>query len=103
MNKIIYKELIAFHPGYYIKQLIDEKKITQIELGKQLKISKSDVNNLINGKLELSKEIALNLSDFFGTSVSMWENLNNQFKKKYLEIEKRMEKDKKVGLIPKLV
>ncbi len=29
MNKIEYQELIAFHPGYYVKDYIDEQGITQ--------------------------------------------------------------------------
>ena len=34
MNKIEYQELIAFHPGYYVKDCIDEQGITQEELAK---------------------------------------------------------------------
>lgn len=36
MNKIEYQELIAFHPGYYVKDYIDEQGITQEELAKRL-------------------------------------------------------------------
>ena len=30
MNKIEYKDLITFHPGYYVKDYIDEQGITQL-------------------------------------------------------------------------
>ena len=32
MNKIEYEELIAFHPGYYVKDYIEDQGITQEEL-----------------------------------------------------------------------
>ena len=36
MNKIEYEELIAFHPGYYVKDYIEDQGITQEELAKRL-------------------------------------------------------------------
>ena len=39
MSKIEYKELIAFHPGYYIKE-----------------IAKSQVSNLVNDKIDKSNK-----------------------------------------------
>ena len=34
MNSKHYKDLYAFHPGYYVNQLIDELEITQKEVEK---------------------------------------------------------------------
>ena len=31
MNRVQYKDLYAFHPGYYVSQLIEDMEITQEE------------------------------------------------------------------------
>ena len=39
MNKILYKELITFHPGYYIKDFIEDLAMTKDEVAKRLDTS----------------------------------------------------------------
>lgn len=93
MNKLIYKELIAFHPGYYIKDMIEAEGMSQDELAKRLQTSSKNVSDLLKGKINLTDEMALRLSIVFGTSVSMWLNLNKGFIEEKLEIERRMQED----------
>ena len=93
MNKIIYKELIAFHPGYYIKDMIEAEGMSQDELAKRLQTSSKNVSDLLKGKINLTDEMALRLSIVFGTSVSMWLNLNKGFIEEKLEIDRRMQED----------
>lgn len=90
MNKLEYKDLIAFHPGYYISELLKYTGISQKELAKQLHTSEQNMIDLINGKINLSEEIAMHLSIVFGASVSMWLNLNQKYIEKKLEIENSM-------------
>lgn len=93
MNKIEYEELIAFHPGYYVKDYIEERGITQEELAKRLQVSPKYVSDLVNGKINLTDEMVLRLSTVFGTSTNLWLNLNKNFIEKKLEIEKRRKMD----------
>ena len=102
MNEISYKELIAFHPGCYIKDIIDEIGMSQGELAKRLQTSGKYVSDLIHGNINLTGEMALKLSIVFGTSVSMWLNLNQTFIEKKLEIERRMHEDEECRLVKKL-
>ena len=90
MSKIEYNNLIAFHPGYYISELLENTGMSQKELAKQLHTSEQNMIDLINGKTDLSEEIAMHLSNFFGTSVSVWLNLNQKYIEKKLEIENSM-------------
>lgn len=98
MNKLIYKELIAFHPGYYIKDMIEAEGMSQDELAKRLQTSSKNVSDLLNGRINLTDEMALRLSIVFGTSVSMWLNLNQGFIEEKLEIERRMQEDAECDL-----
>ena len=99
MSKLEYKDLVAFHPGYYVKEMLEYEGMSQDELAKRLQTSGKNVSDLINGKANLSDEMAMNLSIVFGTSVSMWLNLNQKYIEKKLEIEKLMQVDAECDLI----
>ena len=102
MNKQIYEELIAFHPGYYVKQFIEELGMSQEELAKRIETSGKNVSDLINGKANLADDMALKLSIVFGTSVKMWLNLNQIYIEKKLEIERRKQEDRQCELVKKI-
>ena len=85
MNKLEYQELIAFHPGYYVKDYIDEQGITQEELAKRLQTTPKYISDLVNGRINLTDEMVLKL-----------------FIEKKLEIEKRIRIDQECELAKKL-
>lgn len=98
-NKIEYKELLAFHPGYYVKELIDDLGINQEELAKRLQTTPKTVSDLVNGRINLTDEMALKLATVFGTSTTMWLNLNQKYIEKKLEIEKQKRLDNECELV----
>lgn len=89
MNKQEYKNLIAFHPGYYIKEMIEDINMTQSEFAKRLGTTDKTVSKLINGEISLSDEIAQKLSSMLGTSVEVWLNMQTTYDAKVSEIEKQ--------------
>lgn len=103
MNKIEYQELIAFHPGYYVKDYIDEQGITQEELAKRLQTTPKYISDLVNGRINLTDEMVLKLSIVFGTSTKLWLNLNQKYIEKKLEIEKRIRIDQECELAKNLI
>lgn len=70
---------VAFHPGYYVKEVMDESGLTQEEFAKRLDVKSGDLSRLINGEQRLSYELAVKLSHMFGTSVPYWLNLQSSF------------------------
>ena len=97
MSKAEYKELIAFHPGYYLKEIIEDMGITQDEFAKRLETTGKNLSDLLNGKSKLSNEIALKLSIMFGTSADVWLNLQKTYNEKIIEIERRKLEDYEAG------
>lgn len=87
MNKIEYENISAFHPGYYISDLINELEMTQEEFAKRLKITPKNLSDLINAKASISENIAKNLSLMLGTSVDVWIDLQKKYEQKALEIK----------------
>lgn len=89
MNKIEYENLIAFHPGYYINDMIEEKDLSVKAFANKLGVSESEMKKLINGDMDVSSELANKLSETLGTSKDLWLNLQNSYNIKYEEIKKK--------------
>lgn len=78
-NTIAYNDKMAFHPGYYLEELLEESELTQEDFAKKLDITPKDLNLLISGGQSLSIEMASKLSHLFGTSVDCWLNIQHAF------------------------
>lgn len=78
-NYIEYNDTIAFHPGYYIKEIVDESRLTQEDFAKRLDTTPKNLSLLIRGEQSLSIDIAMKLSRITGTSVNYWLNLQNAY------------------------
>ncbi|MGN0997490.1 MAG: HigA family addiction module antitoxin [Candidatus Ventricola sp.] len=76
---IEYDDKIAFHPGYYIKEIVEESGLTQEDFAKRLDTTPKNLSLLIRGEQSLSIDIAMKLSRMIGTSVSYWLNLQNAY------------------------
>lgn len=74
-----YKDRVAFHPGFYIKELVDESGLTQEDYAKRLDTTPKNLSLLIRGEQSLSTDIALKLSRMLGTSVQYWLNLQSTY------------------------
>lgn len=95
-NYIEYNDRIAFHPGYYIKEIIDDSGITQEDFAKRLDTTPKNLSVLISGEQKLSIDIAMKLSRMLGTSIEYWLNLQKEydtvvaeFKSEKLMVEER--------------
>ncbi|WP_125567525.1 addiction module antidote protein, HigA family [Companilactobacillus insicii] len=86
MLKISNDNLIAFHPGYYVKRYLDDQDMKQSELADRLNTNEKRASELVNGKIELDDNLIEGLALVFGTSESMWKNLND----KYLKIKEQI-------------
>lgn len=96
-NELIYKNLIAFHPGSYVEDILDDLNITQKEFANRLNTTEKSLSKLINGEDNLSKEMAYKLSKLTGVSINTWMNLQNEYEKKILEInDKKLEDEYEV-------
>ena len=88
MNKQEYKNILAFHPGYYIKDTIDEMELTQEEFAIRLGTTPKTISKIISGEAKLSNDIAEKLSIMLGTSIDVWINLQAKYDEKIIDIEK---------------
>ena len=78
-NYIEYKDSLAFHPGYYLEELVEESGLTQADFAKRLGTTPKNLSLLIRGKQSLSVDIAMKLSKMLGTTMQYWLNLQNAY------------------------
>ena len=91
-NKIVeYKDLIAFHPGQYVEELIEEYNVTQKEFAERLGVSAKTISKLVNAEESISKETACKLAKLSGVSMQTWLNLQNVYDVKVAEIAEERE------------
>jgi len=97
-NMIEYKNKVAFHPGYYIQEYIQEYGYTQEDLAYRLGTTPKNISYLIRGEQSISIDIANKLAKLIGTSVNYWLNLQNEYDTILYEInnEKEVEEERKV-------
>ncbi|KJR40858.1 Addiction module antidote protein, HigA [Candidatus Magnetoovum chiemensis] len=68
------------HPGVILKEdFIAALGLTQADAAKRLKTTVTTINDIINGKRNISPDMALRLARFFGTSDELWLNLQDQY------------------------
>ena len=89
-NKIVeYKDLIAFHPGQYVGELIEDYNLTQKEFAERLGVSEMKLGKLVNGEESISNDIARKLAKVTNISMITWLNLQNAYDVKIAEIVKQ--------------
>lgn len=70
---------IAFHPGYYIKEYIDNKGLNQEDFANRLGTTPKNISYIVRGEQSISVDIAMKLSRMIGTTVKYWLNLQAEF------------------------
>lgn len=68
-------------PGETISALVSQKGLTLEHCAKQMKRSKSFLQNLIEGQVQIDDEIAKELNAVLGGSINFWVNRQLQFNK----------------------
>lgn len=99
MNNLIREEgnLIGFHPGKYLGDIIADLGINHNEFAIRTGIKAKTISLLLSGKANVSMDIASKLSQTLGTSARLWLNLQVTYEEKIIAIKNiaSIEKDKK--------
>lgn len=96
-----YKDIVAVHPGYYIADIIENMEISQAEFATRMGTTAKTLSQLINGQANISNDLAKKLSVMMGTSVEVWQNLQNTYDQKMIEIQCAKDIDAQVELAKK--
>lgn len=78
-------DLIAFHPGQYIGELIEDYQMTQKEFAEKLEVSPKAISKLVNGEESISSDLAQKLEKLTNISMKTWLNLQAYYDRKVAE------------------
>ncbi len=98
-NYIEYNDSVAFHPGYYIKEIVEESGLSQEDFARRLGTTPKNLSILLRGDQSLSIDMAAKLSRLLGTSVSYWLNLQQAYDEKLAEILSAQDMEKERDII----
>ena len=84
-------KLFAYHPGEYISDALDAMNMSQNEFALRTGISEKNLSTLINGKSDITFELAEKLASFFHNSIDFWTNLQNRYDSFLKQEEKEKE------------
>ena len=85
---------MAFHPGYYIQELVEDSGLTQEDFAKRLDTTPKNLSLLIRGEQNLSIDIAVKLARLFNNSIEFWLNLQATYDAALAEIKSSEELEK---------
>lgn len=97
-----YKDIVAFHPGYYIADIIEDMQISQAEFAARMGTTTKTLSKLINGQANISNDLAKKLSVMMGTSVDVWQNLQNTYDQKLIEIQQARDFDEQAEIVKQI-
>ena len=73
-----YKDIVAFHPGYYIADIIEDMGISQAEFAARMGTTPKTLSQLLSGQANISNDLAKKLSVMIMNTGS--ENSDNYYR-----------------------
>ena len=74
------REVPPVHPGeVLLEEFLKPMNLTQSELARRLGVNFRTVHDIVNCKRGISPEMAIKLSEFFGTTPQFWLNFQRDY------------------------
>jgi len=87
------------HPGETLKEVLDDREMSQKELANRINRTQKHVSQVIRGKKDISNDFAKRIEYVFGISATFWMNLQTNYDNemnKYNELNNISDKEFKI-------
>lgn len=84
-----YQPDFASHPGETLRDILEEKGMTQSQLAKQMGRPRKTINEIIQGKASITPQTAIQLERVLGASAEFWINREGQYRLNLERIKNR--------------
>ena len=81
----------VFHPGEDLKDELEARNISQAELAEKLGMNRSQVNEIIKGKRNITADLALLLEKVLGIDAEYWLNAQKQYELDKARVNKKLQ------------
>ncbi|WP_302593566.1 HigA family addiction module antitoxin [Faecalibaculum rodentium] len=89
------KTYIAFQPGYYLQEYIEDREISEEELAEKMNVSVQYIKDLINGDAPMTRETSVKLECALGLSSGYWLRLEKGYQKRLKLVREENELEKR--------
>lgn len=72
-------DLEAFHPGTFLQEEIEHRKLIKAHIAKELGIMPHHLSDLFKGRRNISASLAVKLEKALGISAEYWMNLQTSW------------------------
>lgn len=96
------RSVIATPPGATIKEQLVDRGMSQKEFADRMGMSEKHISKLINGEVQLTHEVALNLEMVLGLPAQFWDRLESIYREKIIRATLENEMDEDIELSKKL-
>ena len=93
---------IAIPPGETIKEILEDRKISQIEFATRMELSQKHISQLLNGKVELTPETAVKLEFVLGMPAKFWSNLEAGYRTDLIKVKEENALDEERKFVDRL-
>lgn len=80
---------LIIHPGEILKDILDDREMSETELAEKIGVTEKYVSDLINGKTSISEDYAKQLSKALNIEEVFWLNLQKLYDKELTDYKKR--------------
>ena len=90
MNKLVFRSKdneMIFHPGYLIKNIMDEEGKDTKGLVQLLGLTEKEITALINAEISITDDMINRIVKNYGTSKELWKNFQNKYDLKIKELK----------------
>lgn len=75
-------------PGETLREVLDERQMTQADLAERMGLPKKTVNEIVQGKAAITPEAALQLERVLGVPADFWNNLEQNYQESTRSVKK---------------
>lgn len=73
------KRIAPKHPGFYLRELLEELGVSQYRLAKDIGVPAMRINHIVKETRPVTAEMAVRLGLFFGQTPRYWLNLQARY------------------------
>ncbi len=77
--------LPAIHPGEFLKEILEDREVSQAQFARAIGVSAMRISHVIKGARPVTAELALLFGRALGQSPQYWQNLQSAFDLKQAE------------------
>ncbi|SCZ81838.1 ImmA/IrrE family metallo-endopeptidase [Acidaminobacter hydrogenoformans] len=92
-------DIIAIPPGETIKEMLEDRCISQLEFAERMGSSTKFISQLINGKVALTHQTALKLESVLGVPARFWNNLESLYQEDLAKLKQQSELEAEASIV----